>query len=121
MPFGKQRLWYKLEGKIAVQCDSLLEWADWLETADRRVAETQIGDIWVSTVFLGMDHGFFSDDPLLFETLVFPTEEFGTMVRYFTWEEAEEGHRKVVQAIQAMIEQSQAITRFELFKIVSGA
>jgi hypothetical protein len=36
----------------------LLTWARWFETADRRVAVTEVGVYSVSTVFLGLDHGF---------------------------------------------------------------
>jgi len=35
----------------------LLEWAQWLEAADRVVFQTMLlGMVWVSTVFLGLDH-----------------------------------------------------------------
>lgn len=50
----------------------LMTWARWLETADRKVARDQIGDTVVSTVFLGIDHGHgFTDEPLLYETMIF--------------------------------------------------
>jgi len=35
-----------------------VEWATWFETGDRRVARKEIGDIAISTVFLGIDHNF---------------------------------------------------------------
>lgn len=40
---------------------------------ETRVAYTQLGEVLVSTIFLGMDHNFHSRDtpPLLFETMVF--------------------------------------------------
>jgi hypothetical protein len=45
----------------------------------KRVAETDIEteNVWVSTVWLGMDHGYGMDggDPLIFETMVFATLE----------------------------------------------
>jgi hypothetical protein len=46
----------------------------WFETANRRVAETMIGEAWVSTVFLGVDHNFSLTgkvSPVLWETMVF--------------------------------------------------
>jgi hypothetical protein len=48
----------------------------------------------VSTVFLGIDHGF-GDDPILFETMVFGGEYDGIQKRYSTWDEAVEGHYKI--------------------------
>lgn len=32
---------YILAGHSAVECHDLLEWGQWIETADRRVAKTQ--------------------------------------------------------------------------------
>lgn len=46
---------YILDGK-SVKPASLMEWANWFETADRRVAKDTIGDVDISTVFLGVDH-----------------------------------------------------------------
>ena len=51
-----------------------LIWARWFETADRRVALTEVSGIRVSTVFLGLDYRFSGEGPplLLFETMTFP-------------------------------------------------
>jgi len=95
--------YYKLNGKVAVICHSLMEWADWFETADRQVAQEDIAGIWVSTIFLGLDHNFLGKgDPLLFETMVvLPDGGIGKMRRYFTWAEAEKGHEEVADLIRA--------------------
>lgn len=94
---------YILQGKLAVPA-SLMEWAMWLDTCkDRHVAEDQIGDRWVSTVFMGLDHNFFGDGPpLLFETMIFggdADEEYGQW-RYSTWEEAAAGHAEVCAQVR---------------------
>lgn len=93
---------YILDGRIIKRCNTLTEWALWMETADRRVALDAIGDIVISTVFLGVDHNFYGDgDPLLFETLVFmPGGEQNEMFRYFTWEEAQAGHQEMLEAVR---------------------
>lgn len=113
---------YKLSGKVAVVCHDLFEWGTWYETADRKVARDDIEGIIVSTVFLGIDHGFSADpdsDPLLFESLVFlPDDETGEMRRYFTWEEAEEGHSQIVDAIKEQLTQSGSIGKAALQKIL---
>ncbi len=94
---------YILNGHEAVLCTDLAEWGTWFETANRKVAETEIPDgRVVSTVFLGLDHNFGDGPPILFETMVFPAD--GSMLeeyceRYTTWEEAEAGHEAVVRKL----------------------
>ena len=83
--------YYILDGKRAVAA-GLMVWARWYETADRKVANTERKGIRVSTVFLGLDHGWGEGPPQIFETLVFGGEHDGDMDRYATWEEAEAGH-----------------------------
>jgi hypothetical protein len=49
---------------------------DWLDRQrdDKRVAQTTITPLYVSTVWLGIDHGMgFSEKPLIFETMIFPS------------------------------------------------
>lgn len=50
-----------------------LVWARWFEDQQpgRIVAQTRHRDYAVSTVFLGIDHSFFSGPPILWETMVF--------------------------------------------------
>jgi hypothetical protein len=66
---------YILIGQAAVPCEDLFEWGEWLETADRVVFQTDVGEYFVSTVFLGLDMGFHflrADAPkALFETMIF--------------------------------------------------
>lgn len=99
---------------------------------DRHVVETSIYAgtdwlIWVSTVFLGLDHGFFGPEPLVFETMVFPkyddlrthpvtpggvwpAYQAGTvppelepiedqLERYSTWAEAKRGHAAITESV----------------------
>jgi hypothetical protein len=98
-------------------------WARWFEGAlgldslearrrdKRQVAFTDLAWATVSTVFLGIDHRFFSEDgpPVLFETMIFanprPDEAFpgeldGMMRRYATWDEAEAGHEEMVAEVR---------------------
>lgn len=93
-------MYYKLEGKLPVPCDDLLEWAVWFENFDRRVVYDEIGDIQISTVFLGLDHNYWGGRPILFETMIFSSGELGNLdqlqKRYCTWEEAEDGHQEIV-------------------------
>ena len=101
------RNYYKLEDKNVVQCKDMMEWAAWYETAcltgDRHVALDFIAGIRVSTVFLGIDHNFsMSGRPILFETAVF-VGRWGRdvdMFRYCIYEDAEAGHKKIVEEIK---------------------
>jgi hypothetical protein len=67
-------LMYILDGHTPVPCDDVFLWAHWHHTADRRVAKTQLGDVEISTVFLGTNVSIGEETPLLFETMVFGGE-----------------------------------------------
>lgn len=75
----------------------LMTWARWFETADRTVARDELpGDVTVSTVFLGINHGF-GRGLQLFETMIFggPLDE--TQDRYATRQAAINGHAHYVE------------------------
>jgi hypothetical protein len=58
----------------------------------------------VSTVWLGLDHGFDNSDPVIFETMVFADGDTAAdewMRRYSTEKEALEGHAEIVTVIAA--------------------
>lgn len=76
--------------------DDLLVWANWLETTDRQVAMDKLGDVEVSTVFLGLDHSFGGAAPILFETMIFGGPHDQYQDRYSTREEALAGHQKAL-------------------------
>ncbi len=96
---------YILKGREVVATNNLLEWATWFEKAtrdgERHVAKTTLDDgTWISTVFLGLDHNFGVGEPLLFETMAFKDGDSGEdrdMERYSTYDEAEQGHEKMVK------------------------
>lgn len=91
---------YKLNGKIPVQVDDIIEWAEWYGTADRVVKKTELPNgVRVSTVFLGTDHSFYGGTPILFETMIFGGENDEYQERYATWEEAEAGHERAISMV----------------------
>lgn len=80
----------------------LLEWARWFDKAERHVADTHVGDVRISTVFLGLDHSFLEgSEPILFETMIFGGDCDEYCQRYHTWDEAETGHKECVEAVQS--------------------
>lgn len=89
---------YNMEGEPL----SLEEFAALFEgdQLQRVVEQTTLpGGVWISTVLLGLDHQFGDGPPLIFETMVFESSDYGPdldMDRYSTREQAEEGHRRMV-------------------------
>lgn len=77
-------------------CDDAIEWAEWMEKADRRVALTEFDGGRVSTVFLGIDHAFGLAAPLLYETMIFGGPHSEEQWRYRTREAALAGHADAV-------------------------
>ena len=70
----------------------------------KRVALTQVGPYEISTVWLGIDHGFGRGRPLIFETMVFASPEFKHDMdcrRWHTEAEALAGHEEIVTLVRA--------------------
>jgi hypothetical protein len=74
----------------------LMAWAEWLQKSqvERIVAQTGMGDITVSTVFIGLNHNMAENPPLIFETMIFGGELDGYTKRTSTWEQAETAHHE---------------------------
>ena len=81
----------------------LHKWEKWLEKSDRHIARDEIGDVTVSTVFLGIDHSWGDGDPILFETMIFGGKHDQYQVRYSTRIEAIHGHADAVQMVRPWI------------------
>jgi len=78
----------------------LVKWCRWYQTAKRHVADDKIGDVRVSTVFLGIDHAFVGGEPILWETMVFGGPLDQEQDRYHTREVAVAGHNAMLQRVQ---------------------
>lgn len=110
-PLGSRPRYYKLDANHAVvEAKDVIDWGLFFEKTDQRIVkQEQLGEYWVSTVFLGLDHSFGPGPPVLFETMVFVDKEpdeindgFGSkrksidgQERYCTWDEALAGHEAV--------------------------
>lgn len=101
IPFSTRRhsIHYILdEDYNVVPTEDFLEWGRFFEdTANRRVDETYIGPYHISTVFMGLDHGWGDQEPQIFETMVFGDPLDEPMTRYSTWAEAMVGHEEACQ------------------------
>ena len=67
-----------MTGKYVLDADGnpkeepdVLKWGKWFETTDRHIGNTKIGDVTVSTTFLGLNHAFGGGKPVLWETMIF--------------------------------------------------
>lgn len=94
------------------------KWGKWRDVDDRqvmvedtiesidglgwaRVAQDFIGVVHISTVFLGIDHGFLpGGPPIVFETMIFEGEHDQDQWRYVTWDEAVRGHEYAVALVK---------------------
>jgi hypothetical protein len=121
------------EKKNVVATEDVHEWARYMgdNETNRHVARTDVGKLHVSTVFLAIEHcsNSIHDNSggnYLFETMVFGPDKdieelskilgenhqsifsklFGgqdVQVRYKTWQEAEEGHKKMAKAVERLV------------------
>lgn len=89
--------WYdKLGNPISVRGWERLQ----EDPAYKVVAQHQVGDAWVSTVWLGLDHRFGEGPPLIFETMVFGGRLSDELERYSTEAQAWEGHAVMVGRVR---------------------
>lgn len=87
---------YILDADRNVVPASLMEWARYFESADRIVRKSVVGEVSVSTVFLGIDHQYGDGPPLLFETMIFGGQHDQWCARCSTWQEAEAQHDQAI-------------------------
>lgn len=92
-------VWYKLVDRKPVPA-SHDDMEEIFDEDTRRVGNTELPNGGrVSTVFLGLDHAFGGNTPVLFESMYFPDPSRpyeDDCERYCTWQEAVEGHRRMV-------------------------
>jgi len=87
----------------------LYTWAGWFERDERRVVREQRwtrdnGDeVMVSTVFLGLDHGWMGGPPVLWETMGFVNGESLEQDRYTSRTDAIAGHQRMVRAMDGPV------------------
>lgn len=85
-----------------VRAESVTQWGEWFESADRIVAQYELAGVLVSTVFLGSDHSFGSGPPVLWETMIFGGEHDEYQERYTSRESAIEGHGRACDLVRIL-------------------
>ena len=86
-----------LKDKKVVIVEDLTKWALGFNETTRRVGFNEMNGVNVSTVFLGLDHGWDDKKSLWFETMIFGGVVDGYQWGYETWEEAMKGHEEAVK------------------------
>jgi len=102
----KQGLQYcTLKGKTLIPTDDLMEWARWFNNIDNRcVAYDEVGDSIISTVCTGFDYSFSPEGPpLVFETMISGGILNGEIECYSTWDQAVEGHKRMVKRVRLAV------------------
>jgi hypothetical protein len=81
---------------------SLEGWAFMFAKDDRQIRLDEIGDVVISTVWMGFDHSIFPLDGRIqiFETMIFGGEHDLDAWRYATEEEAIAGHERITREIK---------------------
>lgn len=72
-----------------------------------KIGDTTIGEVHVSTVWLGMNHRFGNGPPLIYETMVFGGALDQEQERYEAREAAAAGHERMVRLVQTEIDVTQ--------------
>jgi hypothetical protein len=102
---------YKLNPDKTTEATDLNGYVEFLKSEHglevKRIALTDIlPRLTVSTVFLGIDHGYNKKHaPILFETMVFSSGEATETHRYTTYQDALDGHNCVVFRIRKYLDE----------------
>lgn len=94
--------WYILDENNKPIRSTIVDCGKWLEENPERKAVKQehIDDIFISTVFLGLDHAWDSDIPVLWETMIFGGDHDQYQDRYTSYEDALEGHQIALNLVK---------------------
>jgi len=85
--------------------EGMQKYGEWYEDFSHRiVANTAVGELRVSTVFLGIDHGFGIGKPVLWETMIFPKDSLRELYqdRYTSHDDAVKGHEAAIAYAEAL-------------------
>lgn len=99
------------ENKNIIPAYDAREWAEWFTNSEKIIAKDAVGDLIVSTIFLGLRHSWscvFDDWNFFFETATrpcwakarFANDNCNIINRYRTYDEAKEGHRQFVESLK---------------------
>lgn len=113
--------YYLLDSDHRPVAVTAMAWAQAFESVqNRHVAATEFEcGVFVSTVFLGIDHRFMGNGPpLLFETMAFGMKESCEMeesfaARYSSWDDAVTGHAATVRRVKEVLVKARVSTKLK--------
>lgn len=82
---------------------TLMEWATFMQVPRvRQVGSVRVSGFLVSTIFLGIDHGWEQGPPVLWESMVFGLTAHDIECERCagSWEQAEEMHKRMVTRVE---------------------
>jgi hypothetical protein len=85
----------------------VLKWGRWMETKERILWHDRVEGVLVSTIFLGVNHGWGKEGLILWETMIFPVEGKWAedyQRRYASRQAALKGHLKVLRILRIFSE-----------------
>lgn len=97
-------MWKLDENKHPVKC-SPVEFEMFLRSPSKIIKQDYVRELFVSTVFLGVNMGLFEDNPQWFETMIFENgcDSEVYVKRYSTWHDAYQGHKNAVSRAERLI------------------
>ena len=99
-------MYYRLNGRKTEHVGGYKEMIDAGLPITSHLFSSEIGQSRISTVFLSMDHGLAGligdGSPVLFETMVFGGEHDEYQERYHTYDDAEEGHKRICEMVDKL-------------------
>ena len=80
------------------------KWGQWFSTDDRIIQQNNVNGIFISTIFLGLDHNFLGGTkPILWETMIFNLHIDEPQWRYDSLEKALKGHQQALRMVDLAI------------------
>jgi hypothetical protein len=96
-------MWYILDKDNKPVESNTNEYVKWSSRNPKKriVKQETIGNTYISTVFLGLDHSFRGKIPVLWETMMFGGQyDQNYQERYSSYEDAVKGHQKAINFIK---------------------
>jgi hypothetical protein len=93
-------MYYRLDEENNVVPSTMEEWVmklNWKRVDSTILFSIFHGSIHISTIFMGLDHGWFEGPPIVFYTMVFGGTTNGEQWRCSTWKQAERMHKEAVK------------------------
>ena len=110
-------MWYMETDDGVYEEIDLEDYAEYIKE-HKVIQQDKVGHLFISTVWLGLDHGYGDEEPQIYETMIFDNNEESPsypdqyQVRYSRWKSALKNHRRILELVQAFV--SSSITAEEL-------